>query len=284
MAVGTGDEDEEVGTATLPLEAPLSGDPAPNEEMRAQLHWENSFCNSQTSLTAPTSLCKVKCSSFPSSCDLTASKDASWDMSEGALTFEKVQSDPFASPSLVSFRVSQNVAGFPEWCFSSVPRQVATEDFLCRIFYQFVKSEGAVHIQRPSQIIIQRNSVLLDAKELQVRFSVQLPASNGRRIYGEQAKTTMEGAVLAALKAMRFANVDQSALKRHIEGFLDQIQLRSLMEQEGIVSFVANGSILPRAGGDTDQPLSGVKAVPFESPPSLLVRPPSCRIHCQVTD
>lgn len=43
------------------------------------------------------------------------------------------------------------------------------------------------------------------------------------------------------------------------------------LKQLGLVAFVADGSILPRKGGDVDTPMEASKAVPFTSPPSLAV-------------
>lgn len=187
------------------------------------------------------------------------------------MIFEKVQSDPYAPPSLVSFCLSQKKAKYPDFCHSSVERQIATEDFLSRVFSQLAKDESNVHIQRPSQCVIQRNSVLLTPEQLEVRFSIQLPASNGRRIYGQQAMKIIETSVVSILHGLYFQAIQADELQQHIHTYLDQLELRALMKSHGLLAFIADGSVLPRKSGDSDLPLSTEIAVPFASPAHLKV-------------
>jgi hypothetical protein len=66
-----------------------------------------------------------------------------------------------------------------------------------------------------------------------------------------------------------FGNLDRDALYRHIETAEDSDFLRNEIEGLGCVSFIAEGSVLPRASGVDPGPMSADEAVPFESPPSL---------------
>ncbi|WFD19111.1 hypothetical protein MCAP1_001332 [Malassezia caprae] len=56
-------------------------------------------------------------------------------------------------------------------------------------------------------------------------------------------------------------------LAQHVHTVEDQAALRKLLPQHGLVAFVPNGALLPRASGASDQPLQG--SVPFASPPTL---------------
>lgn len=47
--------------------------------------------------------------------------------------------------------------------------------------------------------------------------------------------------------------------------------MRSQLAERGLIGFVANGAILPRASGASSRPLTNKSVVPFQSPPSLEV-------------
>lgn len=67
---------------------------------------------------------------------------------------------------------------------------------------------------------------------------------------------------------------DLAAVRNHCISCEDQHQLRSKLADHGLVAFVRDGAILPRASGASDAPLQAENAVPFESPPSLRVKLP----------
>ena len=54
----------------------------------------------------------------------------------------------------------------------------------------------------------------------------------------------------------------------HYHCLEDQYELRNLVKAVGAIAFVANGSILPRAGGDSDKMLQS-NVIPFQSPNTL---------------
>ena len=55
----------------------------------------------------------------------------------------------------------------------------------------------------------------------------------------------------------------------HYQCLEDQYELRSYLKEVDGIAFVANGSILPRAGGDDDKMLCSDTVIPFKSPVSL---------------
>ncbi len=72
------------------------------------------------------------------------------------------------------------------------------------------------------------------------------------------------------LRALTWARADKKAAQAHVESVEDQQALRAGLEGKGLVAFVADGSILPRAGGNVETPLPGSAGpVPFRSPASL---------------
>src|SRR5699024_11774362 len=65
-------------------------------------------------------------------------------------------------------------------------------------------------------------------------------------------------------KALLYQNIDQEAMKNQVNLLLDQVYIREELAKRNLVAFVANGSILPRRSGVSDQPLQ--HAVLFSSP------------------
>src|SRR4028118_303351 len=70
--------------------------------------------------------------------------------------------------------------------------------------------------------------------------------------------------------SLKYANLNVVECRRHIETVEDADWLRQQLAQNGLVAFVADGSILPRSSGVDNSPLLN-NAVPFQSPPSLKV-------------
>ncbi|MEJ7217757.1 P-loop domain-containing protein, partial [Staphylococcus caprae] len=86
-------------------------------------------------------------------------------------------------------------------------------------------------------------------------LEVGLPAA-GRKILGKAAASTITQ-VLPQLvnQALKYQHMDQQALKRQIELKLNQTYIREQLDQQNLIAFVANGSILPRKSGVSDWPM-----------------------------
>ena len=109
---------------------------------------------------------------------------------------------------------------------------------------------------------------------LEYRFQIQLPQERARKVDGYTSAINIENHAanaLAYLPYSSFSEKDKLDLENHINCHLDQLELREIMKQHNIISFVRNGAILPRESGVKDTPLSKDKATPFKSPPSLEV-------------
>jgi predicted ABC-class ATPase len=116
---------------------------------------------------------------------------------------------------------------------------------------------------------------------VEARFTCALPA-RGRQIEGQWCAHIFATAVPALVEASLLARgVDLGRVKRHVESVEDQQALRGQLAANGLVAFVRNGAVLPRASGAADTPLVRAAAastaaglppvVPFQSPPSLEV-------------
>ena len=190
------------------------------------------------------------------------------------LTIDHVQVDPFAPPSKMRVIIQRDVAQIPNELLDTKDKRIATSDFLTRTvdtqlkhFNRTVKGSGKngkIFIDHPGQEILERTSVVINDKEIEIRIEVGLPAA-GRKILGKIAShTIMQGIPQIVEKAIRYDNLNQQALKEQVTLKLDQTYIRQQLETEHLVAFVANGSILPRKSGVSDAPMKG--AIQFTSP------------------
>src|SRR5215207_2658063 len=114
------------------------------------------------------------------------------------LFIDKVQRDPFAPPSLVRIRTKENA--FDHDLFGNPGRRGAFEDFLTRSVEREIRGtvrgnrgsggSGRVEIQRTSQIVLPRTSMVGEPGYVEARMAVGLPA-RGRSVDARAAKTVL---------------------------------------------------------------------------------------------
>jgi predicted ABC-class ATPase len=183
---------------------------------------------------------------------------------------DRVQVDPFASPSKVRVRIDRAEAGFPTDITTDGADRIAVADFLLRTGTKALADLGqrAIILGRPGQEILERTNVRIDDDGFEARLLVNLPAK-GRRILGRQAADILTRNVPELARTMFLhSGLDAEALRQHVQLHRDQLELRSRLGDEGLVAFVGNDAILPRRSGDSDLPMDSA-AVPFRSPDSL---------------
>lgn len=198
------------------------------------------------------------------------------------LLVDHVQGDPFAAPSRVRVRVPAREAGFPAELRRSGSREIALRDFLTRRFGdacgRLARGErgsgkgGLIAIDRPGQEVLERTSVLIaENGEVEARFVMGLPAF-GRSIAARDAQAMFFDELPRIVEAaLRFRSLDAEALRRHVETIEDADVLRAGLRERGLVAFVAEGAVLPRASGIDPRPLRSDRVVPFTSPPAFRV-------------
>lgn len=183
------------------------------------------------------------------------------------LVIDHVQVDPYAPPSLVRAVLDTSDAGFPDELTDTEDKRVAVGDFLTRAFHSRIGPDSPVSIGHLGQQVLPRTSIAFTTEGLEARFTVALPAA-GRRVRGREADTVLTRQVPGIVDtALRYRNLDQAALRRHVELYLDQVELRRQLAERHLVAFVADGAVLPRKSGDSDQPLA--RATTFRSPESM---------------
>lgn len=194
------------------------------------------------------------------------------------LSIDHVQSDPFAPPSKARIIISRKESGFPEKLLDSKHKIIAASDFLTRTFYNNIKSlytgtngtgkSGLLTIDSCGQEILERTSIIIDDNNIEARFEIGLPAS-GRKILGKAANKIFSNAIPKIVdRSLIYKNIDQSQLENQIKLVIDQEYIRNELNKRGLVAFIANGSILPRENGISQNPLKNGQ-IPFKSPSSF---------------
>jgi predicted ABC-class ATPase len=202
----------------------------------------------------------------------------SYDLREFDLFVDRVQRDPFAPPSLVRVRTKDN--RFDPALSENPVRRMAFEDFLTRSVEKGLRrtvkgnrgsgGSGRIEIQRTSQVVLPRSSVVVEPNFVEARMALGLPA-RGRTVDARTAQTMLfEELPRVVREALTPAGVDAEAARAHVEVVEDADHLRKRLPTLGLVAFVADGAVLPRESGASDRPLRE-NAVPFESPKEFRV-------------
>ena len=209
-----------------------------------------------------------------------------YDFSDYTLFVDHVQGDPFASPSRVRARVPQRIAGFPVPLLNTKTRKVALGDYLTRQFQRAIRgcvkgkrgigNSGVVSIDSPGQEVLERTSIFIYDDSVEARFVMGLPASGRTILAGEAVQMFFQEVPELMRRSLWFRSLNSKEMTTHLEVVEDYEFIRSRLTDSGLVSFIANGSVLPRKSGVDDRPLSSYKdasdqVVLFRSPPALEV-------------
>lgn len=196
------------------------------------------------------------------------------------LVIDHVQGDPFASPSSLHVEIAHKDAGFPEVYYREDCSRIALQDYLVRrVAEQFEQynfkakgsgKSGLLSISRCGQEVLERSACEISGKGIILRFHVGFPAFGRTINAGELEKILFEflpRSISGSLFYGQLGNAGQEKLREAVCLAEDQQALRQILKQEKLVSFVANGAVLPRKSGISDKPMAG--SVPFVSPKSM---------------
>ncbi len=200
------------------------------------------------------------------------------------LRFDQIQGDPFAAPSRVAVCVRQDVAGFPAKLLEGRARKTGVENLIARRLGKVCcdlatrsgsGKSGLIEIDPAGQEVISRTSVQLGPDGWEIRLQVGLPAE-GRRISGPAAERLLTVQLARVVqKALVLSRWNDAEVRRAAEVNEDAECLRAELAGRGLVAFIADGALLPRAGGHVQTPLDACRVVPFRSPPGLRVELPT---------
>lgn len=208
------------------------------------------------------------------------SLEGKYDFGKYVLAIDHVQGDPFAAPSRVRLIVSQNVAKIPEELFDTDFKRIAVQDFLTRLFYKNIKTfsdkvfgsgkSGLISISKCPQEILDRTSVIVTKKDINVRIEVGFPARGRSVLAKELEKILYDFLPKIVDNSIIYNNINKSKLISRVKLVEDQQFIRDELKRRGLVAFVANGAILPRENGVSTKPLRDGKK--FYSPKNLEVK------------
>lgn len=197
------------------------------------------------------------------------------------LSIDHVQGDPFAAPSKVSVRVAGKQAGFPAELYRNSYQRIALQDYLLRQFGRQLEKlsfrakgsgkSGLLAMSRPGQEVLERTASQIEPEtgNLTVRFEVGFPA-NGRTVNARELEKIFFELLPKCVEQTLFAKaLDMKKVRQAVLLAEDQQYIREQLKAQGLVAFVADGSILPRKSGVSGRPMRD--AVPFVTPPSLKV-------------
>lgn len=210
-----------------------------------------------------------------------AYKDARgvYDFKDYMLSIDHVQGDPFASPSKVSVLIRHSAAGFPASYFDRPWKKTALEDYLLRCFsgeiarFNFKAKgsgkSGLIATSRPGQEILPRTACEIGKDGITARFEVGFPAFGRTINSGELIRILFDFLPGCVRNVFFLKNRNPKEVLSRIELAEDQQFIREELNHLGLVSFVADGSVLPRETGISDRPMKD--SVPFSSPDSLRI-------------
>lgn len=195
------------------------------------------------------------------------------------LSIDHVQGDPFATPSRVRL-LYKNSNNIPQEFFCTRARKIAAEDYLLRRLHRSLRAaseggrkgsgkSGLITACRAGQEVLERTAVLISKEVIEVRIEVGFPAY-GRTIAARELEEILFSVLPEAARQSFAVCPDlERGLTKAVYLADDQEYIRKELEKRGLVSFVADGSVLPRESGISQRPMKN--AVAFESPGSLAV-------------
>ena len=194
------------------------------------------------------------------------------------ITFNHVQGDPFAAPSRLSIKVELASAGFSNSHYNSPLRKLALEDYLLREVDRHVQQcrgkvkgsgrSGEVAVQSPGQKIIRRSGMQIKNDSLTLTLFAGLPGDGRRVLAKECVKLFSEILPPVWEESLLAKSLDMNRVQRALDTLEDYSALSQLLAQNHWASFVADGSLLPRASGVSDLPLKK-GGVLFSAPKEL---------------
>lgn len=208
------------------------------------------------------------------------------------LHVDRVQPDPYAPPTRIHVDVPADLPGLEVLAeralLETADRRLAVGDFLTRELRAGFGGT-ALSIAAPGQEILERSSVLLvpggpDAPgadgavgplpasasdwTIEIRARMALPA-RGRSIQGHEASRIISRDLTRALAAaLDLTGERAERLVAHVAALEDHRALSEIVRERGWVSFLADGALLPRRSGVSDEPMRA-GAVALRAPDSL---------------
>ncbi len=192
------------------------------------------------------------------------------------LHLERITVEPPGVPSPLRVRVDQAEARFPPSMWATPAGKIALEDFAARRWLDAIRKVARARGGRPGftidvggQQILERTACRIGEEYVEIRGALFLP-SEGRKVAAKAAQTVFfEDLPQLVDAALIFPNLNPAAAQRQQEVAEDADALRVALTSRSLVTFLADGAVLPREGG-SDRPVLS-RLVPLQAPPELKV-------------
>ena len=168
---------------------------------------------------------------------------------------------------------------FRQSSFDTPWKKTALEDYLLRCFSREIgrlsfKAKGSgksglIATSRPGQEVLSRTACEIGRNEITARFEVGFPAFGRTINSGELIRIFFDFLPGCVENVFFYRRQNNAEIKKRITLADDQQFIRNELKRLDLVSFVADGSILPRETGVSDRPMKG--SVAFHSPDSLRI-------------
>ncbi|ORT52498.1 isopentenyl-diphosphate delta-isomerase (plasmid) [Vibrio sp. qd031] len=190
-----------------------------------------------------------------------------YDFTDFDLLIDSVQADPYAGDSRFRAVRPWSLTGLAWLQEKSAAYQIAARDYLARQFALLAKQDNLISIATTGPVVLDNSAVLFTEQGIELRFRIKLPA-DGRLILGKKAVNLITFHLPKIIRKVTLEReLDMVEFKQHCQIIDEQEWLRDQLQSKGLVSFVANGSTLPRESGDSYLPMKN--AVTFVSPAEL---------------
>lgn len=199
---------------------------------------------------------------------------------EFEVTVDHVPPDPFSGMARVRVAVDRRAAGLPDAEIAEPCRRLALEDFVARSAAAQlarladggawkVPGAGGVVVEPPGPAIIERSTCRISWEAIEIRVFVDLPAV-ARRVRGGEAEHLLLDILPRFVSSvLLFSSQRLDAARLHANVVEDHAAIVRELRRRGLVGFVADGSVLPRASAEDRAPRRDGREVPFETPESL---------------
>ena len=128
---------------------------------------------------------------------------------------------------------------------------------------------GLIATSRPGQEVLSRTACEIGRNEITARFEVGFPAFGRTINSGELIRIFFDFLPGCVENVFFYRRQNTAEIKKRITLADDQHFIRNELKRLDLISFVADGSILPRETGVSDRPMKG--SVAFHSPDSLRI-------------
>ena len=201
------------------------------------------------------------------------------EVGEFRLLVDHVPPDPFAGAARVRLVATRDPRRVPEAWSAGRNARVAAEDTIARDAAEALRrldtggrtgpGRGSVSMQSLGPGVVERSAVRLKQDRIELRLHVDLPAA-GRRVRGLQAATLLtEELPRFALAALTFSRERCARVEAALRRTADHAEMQRQLRERGLVAFLADGALLPRASGVDSGPRRDGLEQPLAVPDAL---------------